>query len=113
MSTTLINFENVNEKKINSFSHIFAQRRSSRTPLTKNDDSSGRPSYSKRKSFSSNVSTIFMRFRVLRWEWSFMKEPDLMLKYSTLMGFLVFIGILVIQATNSPYVKPMSFFFLF
>lgn len=85
-----------------SFSHIFGQHRSMRQRLTSTNSENIRPSYNKRKSFSSNVSTIFMRFRDLRWEWSFMKEPDLMLKYSTLMGFIVFLGILVIQATNSP-----------
>lgn len=33
-----------------------------------------------------------------------MMEPDLMLKYSTFMCFIVFIGIVTIQSLNSPYV---------
>lgn len=34
-----------------------------------------------------------------------MKEPDLMLKYSTFMCLIVIIGIIVIQGLNNPYVS--------
>lgn len=55
-----------------------------------------------RPSFSSNVSTVLLRFKDKRWECSYMKEPDLMLKYSTFMCLAVLIGIIGIQALNNP-----------
>ncbi|XP_055628453.1 adenylyl cyclase X E [Toxorhynchites rutilus septentrionalis] len=48
-----------------------------------------------------NISTFFMLFETKHWEWSFMKQPDLMLKYSVLMSFAVFICIFSIQVFNN------------
>lgn len=47
-----------------------------------------------------NLSPFFMCFENKRWEWPFMKEPDLMLKYSILMSFIVFICIFTVQLLN-------------
>lgn len=55
-----------------------------------------------RASFSSNVSTVLLRFKDSKWEWSYMREPDLMLKYSTFMCLAVLIGIIGIQTLNNP-----------
>lgn len=55
-----------------------------------------------RQSFSSNVSTFFLRFKDKTWEFSFMREPDLMLKYSTFLGLVVFLGIFIIQIIDGP-----------
>lgn len=46
------------------------------------------------------VSTMFLCFNDRSWEWSYMREPDLMLKYSTLMGFVMFVTILSMQTLN-------------
>lgn len=54
-----------------------------------------------RASFNSNVSTILLYFKEKKWEWSFMREPDLMLKYSTLLGLFVFLIILIIHTINN------------
>ncbi|XP_055593948.1 adenylyl cyclase X E [Uranotaenia lowii] len=48
-----------------------------------------------------NISAFFMCFKDMRWELPFMQQPDLMLKYSVLMSFIVFICIILIQALNS------------
>ncbi|XP_021695355.1 adenylate cyclase type 2 isoform X2 [Aedes aegypti] len=47
-----------------------------------------------------NLSTFFMCFENKRWEWLFMKEPDLMLKYSVLMSFIVFVCIFLTQVLD-------------
>lgn len=57
---------------------------------------------SDRASFSSNVSTVLLLFKDSKWEWSYMREPDFMLKYSTFMCLAVLIGIIGIQALNNP-----------
>lgn len=75
-----------------SFNHLFSSRRR---------DSCEDAEY-ERSSFSSKVSTILLRFRNKKWEMSFLHEQDLMLKYSTFMCFIVFIGIIVAQALNNP-----------
>lgn len=46
---------------------------------------------------------MLLRFRNKEWEMAFMKQPDFMLKYSVLMCFIVFIGIVIVQSLNSPY----------
>ncbi|XP_055322091.1 adenylyl cyclase X E-like isoform X2 [Sitodiplosis mosellana] len=74
------------------FNHLFSSRRR---------DSCEDAEY-ERSSFSSKVSTILLRFRNKKWEMSFLHEQDLMLKYSTFMCFIVFIGIIVAQALNNP-----------
>ncbi|XP_058457172.1 adenylyl cyclase X E isoform X2 [Malaya genurostris] len=48
-----------------------------------------------------NISPFFMCFENKRWEWSYTKEPDLMLKYSVLMSFVVFLCIFSIQIFNN------------
>uniref|UniRef100_A0A1S4GVP2 adenylate cyclase n=1 Tax=Anopheles gambiae TaxID=7165 RepID=A0A1S4GVP2_ANOGA len=47
-----------------------------------------------------NMSPFFMCFENKRWELSYLQEPDLMLKYSVLMSFIVFVCILLIQILN-------------
>ncbi|KFB36670.1 AGAP007631-PA-like protein [Anopheles sinensis] len=47
-----------------------------------------------------NMSPFFMCFENKRWELSYLREPDLMLKYSVLMSFIVFVCILLIQILN-------------
>lgn len=76
-----------------SFNHLFSSRRR---------DSCEDAEY-ERSSFNSKVSTILLRFRNKKWEMSFLREQDLMLKYSTFMCFIVFIGIIVVQALNNPW----------
>ncbi|XP_035790946.1 adenylyl cyclase X E-like [Anopheles albimanus] len=44
-----------------------------------------------------NMSPFFMCFENKRWELSYLQEPDLMLKYSVLMSFIVYVCILLIQ----------------
>lgn len=54
-----------------------------------------------RSSAASNVvSTMCLCFHDPSWEWAYMCEPDLMLKYSTLMGFVMFVAILLMQTLN-------------
>lgn len=77
-----------------SFNHIFSNRRRDTDDHIESD----------RSSFSSNVSTVLLRFKDRKWEWSYMREPDLMLKYSTFMCLAVLIGIVAIQAFNNPLV---------
>lgn len=80
---------------ISSFNQIFSKAKFRR----RNTDES---IAMERHSFSANVSTFLMRFQTSGWEWFFMKEPDFMLKYSTFIGLIVFVGILGIQTLNSP-----------
>ncbi|XP_050073526.1 adenylyl cyclase X E [Anopheles maculipalpis] len=47
-----------------------------------------------------NMSPFFMCFENKRWELTYLQEPDLMLKYSVLMSFIVFVCILLIQILN-------------
>jgi adenylate cyclase len=46
------------------------------------------------------ISSIFLFFSQRTWEMSFFREPDMMLKYSVLMGFVVFLSIVGIQILN-------------
>lgn len=79
-------------KTLSSFNHIFS-----------NSTFGGRKDSNQleRASFNSNVSTILLYFKEKKWEWSYMREPDLMLKYSTLLGLFVFLIILTIQTMNN------------
>ncbi|XP_055841976.1 adenylyl cyclase X E [Episyrphus balteatus] len=54
------------------------------------------------QTFRSNVTTICLFFKDWRWEFMYMIEPDVMLKYSILIGFITYFGILSIQAINQP-----------
>lgn len=54
-----------------------------------------------RKSMKS-LSLAFMCFKDKQYEMSFLKEPDCMLKYSVLMGFIVFLIIVGIQVISNP-----------
>lgn len=89
-----------------SFNHIFSTS-SSRRRLT-----SDQPNVlaTDRSSFSSNVSNVFLQFKDSTWEWPFMREPDLMLKYSTSMSVIVFITILLMQILNNPLVLYVQYF---
>lgn len=78
-----------------SFNNIISSRR--RDSNDGDDDAED-----ERSSFSSKISPILLRFRNRKWEFSFLHEQDLMLKYSTFMCFVTFIGIIVSQALNNP-----------
>lgn len=79
-----------------SFNNIISSRR-----RDSNDDNGDDAEY-ERSSFSSKISPILLRFRNRKWEISFLHEQDLMLKYSTFMCFVTFLGIIVSQALNNP-----------
>lgn len=48
-----------------------------------------------------NLSMAFMCFKDKRYEVSFLKEPDCMLKYSVLMGFIAFLIMIGIQVNSN------------
>lgn len=48
------------------------------------------------------VSPVFLNFRTLKMEWKFWREPDLMLKYSVLMSFIIYLSVISIQIINNP-----------
>lgn len=48
----------------------------------------------------NKVSRVFLMFENKKWEWKFLNEPDLMLKYSVLMSCVVLITIFGIQVLN-------------
>lgn len=48
----------------------------------------------------NKVSKVFLTFENRKWEWKFLNEPDLMLKYSVLMSCVVLITIFGIQVLN-------------
>ncbi|XP_062552165.1 adenylyl cyclase X E isoform X2 [Armigeres subalbatus] len=85
------------------FNKIFSTRRD-----TLQQQTSSTPYYSNGSTNNENIndsrldnlSTFFMCFENKRWEWLFMKEPDLMLKYSVLMSFIVFVCIFLIQVLD-------------
>lgn len=47
-----------------------------------------------------NITSLFLFFKDWRWEKQFLMEPDDMLKYSVLMGLIIFAAILSIQSIN-------------
>lgn len=74
-----------------SFNKIFAGKNTRRITERSPD----------RKSMK-NLSPIFLCFKDKRFEYSFLKEPDCMLKYSVLMGLVVFLMIVGIQVISNP-----------
>lgn len=48
----------------------------------------------------SKLSPIFMCFTDKKLEWSFQHEPDILLKYSVLMSFIVLLTVIGIQVLN-------------
>lgn len=56
------------------------------------------------RNFRNNVSTILLMFKDYRWEYLYLREPDVLLKYSIIIAFIVFVGILFIQGINRPWV---------
>ncbi|XP_055382596.1 adenylyl cyclase X E [Condylostylus longicornis] len=52
------------------------------------------------RKFRKSVSTFFLLFKDWAWEKQFLKEPDVMLKYSCLAGILTFTGIFILQIIN-------------
>lgn len=49
-----------------------------------------------------NLSLLFLCFKDKKFEISFLKEPDCMLKYSVLMGLVVYLMIIGIQVISNP-----------
>lgn len=96
-------YRNLKQKFIYRFNKIFSTRRD-----TLQQQTSSTPYYSNGSTNNENIndsrldnlSTFFMCFENKRWEWLFMKEPDLMLKYSVLMSFIVFVCIFLIQVLD-------------
>lgn len=54
------------------------------------------------RNFRNNVSTFLLMFKDYRWEMLFLREPDVLLKYSIIIAFIVFVGILMVQGINRP-----------
>jgi len=48
------------------------------------------------------ISKIMLGFENPKWEWAFLNQPDLLLKYSVLMSFVVLLIIFAIQLLNIP-----------
>ncbi|XP_055538155.1 adenylyl cyclase X E [Wyeomyia smithii] len=84
------------------FNKIFSTSRSLTHHTTLNTTSNFNR-YSNGDSRLDNISPFFMCFGEKRWEWPYMKEPDLMLKYSVLMSFIVFLCIFIIQVLNNGF----------
>lgn len=54
----------------------------------------------------NQLSKIMLQFEGnLKWEWPFLNETDLLLKYSMLMSFVVLIVIFIIQVLNRSWVR--------
>ncbi|XP_037931308.1 adenylyl cyclase X E isoform X2 [Teleopsis dalmanni] len=54
------------------------------------------------QSFRSNITSLGLFFKDWRWEFLYLNEPDVMLKYSILFGFITFLAIVAMQAVNEP-----------
>lgn len=84
------------------FNKLFSPRDYQVDISVKKRDSSlselGRSYESARK--PSKLSPIFMCFEKKGMEWSFLQEPDILLKYSVLMSFIVLLAIIGIQVLN-------------
>lgn len=49
----------------------------------------------------NDISKLFLRFKKnSKWEWPFLNQADLLLKYSMVMSFIVLMTIFGIQALN-------------
>lgn len=87
----MIRLLRINEGSLSSFNKIFSGKNTRR--ITEADP--------ERKSMK-NLSLIFLCFKDRKFELSFLKEPDCMLKYSVLMGMVVFLMIIGIQVISNP-----------
>uniref|UniRef100_A0A1A9X0W6 adenylate cyclase n=1 Tax=Glossina brevipalpis TaxID=37001 RepID=A0A1A9X0W6_9MUSC len=52
------------------------------------------------QNFRRNITSMCLFFKDWRWEMQFLREPDDMLKYSVIMGVIIFLGIMAIQSIN-------------
>ncbi|KAI8126037.1 hypothetical protein FF38_01067 [Lucilia cuprina] len=52
------------------------------------------------QNFRRNITSMCLFFKDWRWEMQFLREPDDMLKYSVIMGVIIFFGIMAIQSIN-------------
>ncbi|XP_005175233.1 adenylyl cyclase X E [Musca domestica] len=52
------------------------------------------------QNFRRNITSVGLFFKDWRWEMQFLQEPDDMLKYSVIMGVIIFFGIMAIQSIN-------------
>lgn len=52
------------------------------------------------QNFRRNITSVGLFFKDWRWEMQFLQEPDDMLKYSVVMGVIIFFGIMAIQSIN-------------
>lgn len=48
----------------------------------------------------NKISTILLRFGKPKWEWPFLNQSDLLLKYSVLMSAVVLLAIFSVQMLN-------------
>ncbi|KAH8379844.1 hypothetical protein KR009_007571 [Drosophila setifemur] len=49
------------------------------------------------ETFRRNISSCCLFFRIRNWEYQYMKEPDVMLKYSIALSWAIYMGLLTIQ----------------
>ncbi|EDV50278.1 adenylyl cyclase X E isoform X1 [Drosophila erecta] len=49
------------------------------------------------ETFRRNISSCCLFFRIRNWELQYMKEPDVMLKYSIALAWVIYMGLLTIQ----------------
>lgn len=48
----------------------------------------------------NKISPVLLRFSHRKWEWLFLNQPDILLKYSVLMSCIVLVTIFAIQVLN-------------
>ncbi|XP_017481431.1 PREDICTED: adenylate cyclase type 2 isoform X4 [Rhagoletis zephyria] len=51
--------------------------------------------------FRNNITSLFLFFKDWRWEIMFMKQPDIMLKYSVFVSYITLLCAIIMQAVNS------------
>ncbi|XP_052847832.1 adenylyl cyclase X E isoform X3 [Drosophila gunungcola] len=49
------------------------------------------------ETFRRNISSCCLFFRIRNWEFQYMQEPDVMLKYSIALSWVIYMGLLTIQ----------------
>ncbi|XP_017023035.1 adenylyl cyclase X E-like [Drosophila kikkawai] len=49
------------------------------------------------ENFRRNISSFCLFFRIRNWEYQYMQEPDVMLKYSIALSWAIYMGLLTIQ----------------
>lgn len=59
---------------------------------------------------SNKVSRLLLRFANPKWEWSFLNQTDILLKYSVVMSSIVLLTIFTVQALNEAYGKFFYFY---